>query len=101
MPRKRKLPLGLWKRGDTYYAKFSHGGRTVRKRLSSDYDVACEALNSIRARADRGDFDLIDNDYKWEELKAEFLRRVSLEFTHGFLLRPDPSCYRGETQLRR
>ncbi len=74
MPRQRKLPSGMWKRADTYYARFRAGGRLVRKRLSTDYDAACEVLNDLKARADRADFNLIDNDYSWDELKAEFLK---------------------------
>ena len=40
MPRQRKLTAGMWKRGNTYYARFRAGGRLVRKRLSSDYTAA-------------------------------------------------------------
>ncbi len=76
MARKRKLPEGLWERNGTYYARFRGGGRLVRKRLSSDFDAACELLRDMRARADKADFNLIDNDYQWSELKAEFLRWV-------------------------
>lgn len=74
MPRPRKLPDGLWKRGDTYYARFRANGRLVRKKLSSNYNVACDLLTELKARANRADFDLLDNDYSWDELKAEFLR---------------------------
>jgi len=31
-------------------------------------------LNELKARADRADFDLLDNDYLWRDLKAEFLQ---------------------------
>lgn len=74
MPRTRKLPDGLWKRGDTYYARFRANGRLVRKRLSTVFDTACELLRDLRSRTDKADFDLIDNDYTWDELKKEFLR---------------------------
>jgi integrase len=74
MPRERKLPPGLWRRGRVYFARFRVGGREVRKRLSSDYSAACEMLNDLRARADKLDFGLLDNDYKWAELKKEFLQ---------------------------
>ena len=30
-------------------------------------------LNELRARADRADFGLVDNDYPWSDLKREFL----------------------------
>jgi integrase len=74
MPRQRKLPSGLSKRGTTYYARCRVGGRMIQKRLSTDFDTACTLLNELKARADRGDFGLLDNDCSWDELKAEFLR---------------------------
>ena len=37
MARKRKLPPGLWKRGNVYYARFSAGGRLVRTGKSVNY----------------------------------------------------------------
>ena len=74
MPRQRQLPSGMWRRGNTYYARFRANGRLVRKRLSTDYRAACEMLNDLRSRADRADFNLLDNSYAWADLKAEFLR---------------------------
>jgi integrase len=74
MSRKRKLPPGLWKRGDNYYARFRHGGRLIRKKLSSDFDAACDILTDIKARASRSDYGLTDNDFSWDDLKKEFLR---------------------------
>ena len=62
------------KRGRVYYARFWKDGRLIQKRLARDLGVACEALNDLRARADRADFGLVDNDYKWSDLKKEFLR---------------------------
>ena len=73
MARKRKLPQGLWKRGKVYYARFSSGDRLVRKKLSSDYTVACQLLNELKSRADRADFGILDLDYPWADLKASFL----------------------------
>ena len=58
-------------RGKTYHANFRAHGRRVRKRLSTDFKAACELLNDLRARADRGDFGIVDNNYPWDELKAE------------------------------
>ena len=74
MSRKRKLPSGLWDRDGTYWCRFRAGGRLIRERLSTDYRTACGLLNELKARADRGEFDLIDNDYGWGKLKDEFLR---------------------------
>jgi integrase len=36
--------------------------------------VASELLNDLKARADRADFNLLDNACPWADLKAEFLR---------------------------
>jgi integrase len=74
MARKRKLPDGLRLRGNTYHADFYGGGRRIRKALSTNLDAAVEILNDLKARADRADFDLLDNDYPLPELKEEFLR---------------------------
>lgn len=74
MGRQRKLPDGMWQRGKTYFARFRANGREVRKRLSTDFRVACELLRELQARADKADFGLLDNDFKWTALKEEFLR---------------------------
>ncbi len=86
MPRKRVLPAGMWSRGQVYYARFRANGRLVRKRLSTDFDAACTLLNELRARADRADFGLSDNDYPYEALKAEFLKwaRQSVRRPHEY-----------------
>lgn len=72
--RAKKLPPGMWRRGGVYYARFRRNGREVRKRLSTDLDTAKSLLNELRSRADRQDFGIVDNNYKWSTLKAEFLR---------------------------
>ena len=74
MGRPRKLPPGMVKRGQTFYSAFRSGGRSVKKRLSTNFRAACEMLTELRSRADKGDFDLVDNDYPWADLKAEFLK---------------------------
>jgi integrase len=63
----------MWQRGGTYYARFRAQGRLVRKRLSSDLHVASELLNDLKARADRADFNLLDNDLALAELRALWL----------------------------
>ena len=88
MPRKPKLPDGMWMRNGVYYARFRAQGREVRKRLSTDFRAACELLNELRSRADKADFGLMDNDYQWAALKGEYLawakqtlrKRVSEEY---------------------
>jgi integrase len=74
MGRIKKLPSGMWKRGDAYYARFRHKGQLVRRKLATDFSAAKDILNEMKARASRGDFGLLDNNYRWEDLKAEFLR---------------------------
>src|SRR5689334_14737959 len=64
----------MQRRGGTYYAAFRAHGRLIRKKLSRDFDAAVSILRDLRARADRADFGLTDNDHPWSELKAEFLR---------------------------
>lgn len=73
MARQRKLPPGLWKRGNIYYARFSANGQPIRKKLSSDFKAACDILADLKARASRCEFGLLDNDYQWDDLKKEFL----------------------------
>ena len=72
--RPRRLPAGMQRRGDMYYCRFRAGGRLIRRRLSSDFKVACTLLREVQARADRAEFGLTDNDYPWSEMKAAFLR---------------------------
>lgn len=74
MARPRKLPEGMRLRGKTYYAWFRAHGRLVQKRLSTDFRVACELLRDLRARADKAEFDILDNDYSIAELKRQYLK---------------------------
>ena len=73
MPRKKKLPEGIRERGGTYHADFYANGRRVRKKLSTNLDVAKQLLTELKARADRADFGLLDNDYSLSELQTSFL----------------------------
>jgi hypothetical protein len=45
-----------------YDCDFHAGGRRVRKYLSGNLEVARQLLNEFRARADRAEFGLLDND---------------------------------------
>ncbi|HEX5273022.1 MAG TPA: tyrosine-type recombinase/integrase [Gemmataceae bacterium] len=74
MPRKRKLPEGMYQRGRHYYADFYAGGRRVRKRLATDLDAAKQILVELRSRANKADFDLLDNDYPLDKLREQYLR---------------------------
>jgi integrase len=74
MPRKRKLPEGIRVRNGGYHCDFYAGGRRVRKYLSTNLEAATTILNELKARADRADFGLLDNDYPLAELREEYLR---------------------------
>lgn len=60
----------------SYYADFVHKGKRVQKRLSRDYKTAVEILNALRARLDREDFGLLDNDYPLADLQRSYLQAV-------------------------
>ena len=70
----RKLPEGLRKRGNIYYAWFQSGNVRVRKRLSHNLQVAKVLLNDMRAKLDRGDLGVVDNRYPWQLALDEYLR---------------------------
>jgi len=70
---KRKLPSGMWKRGNVYYARFKHRGHEVRKRLSTNLTAATEMLNDLKARLDKAGAGILDNSYPWDDLKREYL----------------------------
>jgi integrase len=77
MARPRKLPDNMHLRGDTYYANFQVNGRRVRRRLSSNLDAARQILNDLKARADKAEWGMLDNDYPLEQMKDEYLRHCS------------------------
>jgi integrase len=85
MPRKRKLPDGMVTRPGRrgYYADFRVGGRRVQKKLGTDFDAARSILNELRARAQRGEFGLLDNDYPIADLRAAYLKRCEQELAEG------------------
>ncbi len=78
MARQRKLPPGMQLRGTVYYSCFRAGGRQVRKRLSTDFDAACMILNDLRAKADKADFGILDNNVSLAELRTKFDRHCRL-----------------------
>jgi len=71
--RKQSLPSGMVKRGRKYHADFMKNGRRIRKPLSSDLAAAKEMLNELLSRADKSDFDMIDNHYPWSDLRKAFM----------------------------
>jgi integrase len=81
MPRKRKLPDGMTTRPGRrgYYADFWAGGRRVQKKLGTDFDAAKTILHDLRARAEKAEFGLLDNDYPIAELRERYLKRCKQE----------------------
>jgi integrase len=81
MGRKRKLPDGMATRPgrNGYYADFWAGGRRVQQKLSDDFEAAKTILHDLRARADKAEFGILDNDYPFEELKTRYLKRCKQE----------------------
>jgi integrase len=86
-PRRRKLPSGMWLRGNAYYARFRANGRVVRKKLSTDYRVACELLAEMQARAARADFGIIDNNVPLDEVRDQYLPACSQSVRSSTLAR--------------
>jgi integrase len=64
----------MYQRGRHYYADFYAGGRRVRKKLATDLDAAKDILVELRSRANKADFDLVDNDYPLGQLRDQYLR---------------------------
>jgi len=73
---KPRLPKGMIRRGNIFWADFFAHGRRVRQSLSGDFRVACELLTELRARANRGDFGLMDNNVPPDQLRRrrQYLR---------------------------
>ncbi len=69
-----KLPEGMTKRGPVYWADFQVKGRRIRRGLSRNLKTAKQLMAELRARAQRGDFGLLDNDYPIKRLRASYLR---------------------------
>lgn len=65
--RNDELTDGLTKRGKTYWADFRSGGRRIRKSLSKNLKTARQLLIELRARVERGEYDLLDNNCGVEE----------------------------------
>ena len=69
-----ELPAGMIMRGRTYWADFRVGGQRVRKSLSRNLKTARQLLIELRARAERGDFGLLDNDYPVKSLRDQYVK---------------------------
>jgi integrase len=64
----------MYQRGRHYYADFYAGGQRVRKKLATDLDAAKQILVELRARAQKADFGLLDNDFPLDKLREQYLR---------------------------
>src|SRR6266545_3331753 len=75
MSRKRKLPDGMVTRPGRkgYYADFKVGGRRIQKKLGTDFDAAKSILTDLRARAERADFNLLDNNHPIADLRRQYI----------------------------
>jgi integrase len=56
-----------------YYADFRVGGRRLQKKLGTDFEAAKSILHDLKARAERADFNLLDNNYQISELRRQWL----------------------------
>ena len=74
MAKRTDLPDGLVKRGKIYHVDFRSGGRRIRKTLSRDLTVAKQLLIELRARLQKGDYGLLDNNVPVEELQGQYLQ---------------------------
>jgi hypothetical protein len=76
MARKGKLPAGMRLRGRVYYAWFERNGKSIQRRLSSDFRTAEKMLNQLRARADLETVGMTDNNVKLEVMRSAYLRFI-------------------------
>ena len=77
MPKPPKLPSGMIKRGNAYYAHFRQAGRPIRKKLSPNLEVAKVMLQDLRMKCYRENNGEIDNDILIGELSSLWLRSLS------------------------
>ena len=70
----RQLPEGMTRRGRVYWADFRVNGRRIRKSLSTNSKTAKQLLIELRARAERRDYNLMDNNTGLTEIKGLFIK---------------------------
>ena len=68
---RKKLPQGIYKRGEVYYSCFSVNGKQVRRRLSTDLEVSKVMMRKLQMRHEAGE---ADNEYPLAELVERFFR---------------------------
>lgn len=87
MPKESELPEGMVKRGATYWADFRSGGRRFRKSLSKNLKTARQLLIEMRARTERADYGLLDNDFAVEDLRKQYLQHARQTLKPGTVQR--------------
>jgi integrase len=77
----KKLPDGMVTRPGRkgYYADFRVNGERIQKKLGTDFEAAKSIMHELRARAEKADFGLLDNDYPLAELRDRYLKRCRQE----------------------
>jgi len=80
-----ELPDGMTKRGRTYWADFGHNGRRIRKSLSRNLKTATTLLTELRARLERGDYGIVDNNCRLDRLEKLFLQHCEQTIKPGSL----------------
>ncbi len=76
MARERKLPSGMWKRGNVYYARYRCDGELIRQKLSTDFRVACEMLTDLRLGVYRREKGEVTNDLEITKLAIYWFRSI-------------------------
>lgn len=79
------LPDGMTKRGKSYWADFRHRGQRIRKSLSRNLKTATTLLTELRARLERGDYGIVDNDCRLDLLEKQFLQHCRQTIKPGSL----------------
>ena len=62
MAKPPRLPPGMIKRSNTYYANFRQDGRLIRKSLSTNFQVSKAMLQDLRLKVYRATNGEMDND---------------------------------------
>lgn len=76
MPRSPKLPLGMYKRGQVYHARFRSNGSLIRKSLSPDFRVACDMLSDLRLKTYLRQEGVIGSDVSLDSLIQDWLSAI-------------------------
>ena len=82
-----KMPKGMIKRGDKYYANFRQDGMLIRKKLCVDFQVAKVMLRDLRMKVYRQANGDIDNDQNIEELAKLWFRSISQRLAGSTVIR--------------